>query len=230
MKLLTALAFILACCALVGGECVEVTGPETKPSSPNAKITVLLDGKPQGSFKLTVTLPKGQGLRSFVTDSHGTAVLKDLPVGADCIAAVGENYLRADLCLAVSVQPERKISSFTLTLVDGLQPAPALGNMQAEEKDAAPERLRRLDLVVLDLSGGAVPHPEIQVYKRGSYPRDAVMKGWTDQEGRFTAPLNPESYAITIRMKGFRSAIRVNEISPEGREGELREVLQLGTC
>ena len=45
-----------------------------------------------------------------------------------------------------------------------------------------------------------------------------------------TVPLNANNYSIIIRRMGFRSAIRVIEISPDGREGELREVLQLGTC
>ena len=182
MKAFNTLALILASCFLVSGECVEVTGLETKPSSRNAKITLRLDGKPQGNVKLTVTLPEGQGWRSFVSDSHGTAVLEDLPVGANCITALGENYFRAHLCLAVSAQP-KKISSFTLTLVDPLPPAPGLGSVRAAEKNSGPERLRQLDVVVLDQAGEAVPRAQVEVYKRGSYPRDAVAKAWTNQEG-----------------------------------------------
>jgi hypothetical protein len=232
MKTLAAFALTLACCAHMSGECVEVAGPEAKPSpsSRDAKIRLLLDGKPKGNVQLTVTLPEEQGSRSFVTDSHGTAVLKDLPIGTNCITAVGENYFRADLCLAVSVQPERKISSFTLTLLDGLPPAPALGNVQAAEKNPALERLRQLKVEVLEPAGGVVPHAEIRVYKRGSYPQNLLARAWSDQNGRFTAPLNPDSYTIIIRMPGFRTAIRVIKVSPEGREGELREVLQLGGC
>ncbi len=227
MKLLTAFLVILTCCDFAASECVEVTQREAKPSSRNARITVELDGKPQGNVKLIVSLPEGQSPRSFVTDSRGEAMLKDLPVGTDFVTAVGENYLRAELCLAVSAQSNSKMSSFTLALLDVL---PALGNVQAAEQSAVPERLRQLDGLVLDPSGAAIPHAEIQVYKRGSYPKKPLAKGWTDQEGRFTVLLNPSSYTIIVRMQGFGTSIRVVEISPDGREGQLHEILQVGKC
>jgi Carboxypeptidase regulatory-like domain len=230
MKPLIALLVTLTCCDFASSECVEVTGAEAKPSSRNARITVVLDGKPQGNVKLSVTLPGGQRSRSFVTDSQGTVALKDLPVGTSCITADGENYLRADLCLAVSKQTKNKISSFTLALVDMLPPAPALGNVLVAEKNAAPERLRQLDGVVLDQTDAVIAHAEIQVYKHGSYAQNPIAKVWSDQEGRFTVPLNPDNYIITVRMPGFRSAVRVVEISPDGREGQLRETLEIGKC
>lgn len=230
MKSLALAALALSCCAVAAGECTEVQRAETKPSSRNARIRVVLDGKPQGNAKLTVALPEGKGSRSFVTDSHGDVVVKDLPVGTDCITAVGENYLRAELCLAVSARSKSDISSFTLALVDMLRPAPAVGNVQAAEKNAAPERFRQLDGVVLDPAGGVAPHTEIDVYKRGSYPQNPVVKIWSDQEGRFTAPLNPDSYTIIFRSQGFTTSIRVIEISPDGREDRVRVILQIGTC
>jgi hypothetical protein len=230
MKLLTAFLVILTCCDFAASECVEVTGLEAKPSSRNVRITVMLDGKPKGNVELMVTLPGGHGSRSFVTDSHGTAMLKDLPFGTNCVVAVGENYLRADVCLAVSKQSESKISSFTLALLDTLPPTPGIGNVQAAEKNAAPERLRQLDGVVLDPSGAAIPHAEIQVYKRGSYPQNPVAKVWSDQEGRFTVALNSDSYTIIVRVQGFGTGIRVVEISPDGGEGQFHQTLEVGKC
>jgi len=252
MRPLATVVLILICCPFAASDCVEVKGPETKPSSQNARITVLLDGKPRGNVKFTLTmltrgsiitsngrpqgnakatdaLPKMEEARSLITDPNGTVVLKDLPVGINCIEATDENYFRADLCLAVSKQVKNEVSLFTLNLASTLPPAP-LSNVQAAAKDAAPERLRQLMGVVIDPAGAAVSHADIRVYKRGSYSEDPVAKAWTDLEGRFTIPLNPDTYVVLIRMPAFKAALRVIEISREGPDADLREVLQLGGC
>ena len=224
MRILAALAMLLGSCTPAACECVTVTGPEAKPSFRNAEITVLRDGKPQENVKLIVILPNGQIFRSFVTDSHGTAMLKDLLPGIDCVTAVDEGYLRAYLCLNVSGSSNAKMSKFTVTLwVDPLYAPPALGN-------APPEPLRQLDLVVLDVSGAVVPHADIQVFERRSYPENLVLKGSADEEGRFARPLDPGTYAVLVRSPGFKVAVRLIEISPEGRVGQVREFLQPGSC
>jgi len=133
------------------------------------------------------------------------------------MAAIGEGNFRADLCLQVSEQSGKGASSFTLALADGLPSAAGL----VPEKTLAPERVRELDGVVLDQSGAFVTHAEVRVFERGLYPMNPVTKIWTDQEGRFSAPLNPGTYVILIRMMGFKPALRVIEISPEGREGQV---------
>lgn len=204
--------------------CVTVTA-EPVPSGRNAKITVLYDGKPQEHVKLTVTLLGEGSFRSFITDSHGTAMLKDLPAGTNCVTAVGENDLQGYLgylCLGVS-NSNAQMSSFMLTLADSLPPLPAPGNRP-------PDLLRQLEMVVEDASGGFVPHAEVQVYERKSYHKNPLVKAWTDQEGRLAVPLNPGTYAVTVRSPGFKATVRAIEISPEGRAGPVREVLQPGSC
>jgi Carboxypeptidase regulatory-like domain len=226
MKSLAAVVLALICCAFAAGECVVVVN-ET-PSPRNARITVLVDGKPQRDVKLTVVLPAGKGSRSFVTDSHGTVMLRDLPDGTNCVTATDENNFRGDLCLAVPRHSARKISSFNLNLSPygfGLSPN---DEVKTAEKNLAPERFLRLDGTVLDQAGAVISQAEIQVYKRGSYPHSPVAKVWTDGQGRFTVPLNPDHYTVVIQRTGFKTGYRIIEISPEGAEGQLREILQIG--
>jgi len=222
MKSLAAVVLALICCAFAAGECVVVVN-ET-PSSRNARITVLVDGKPQRDVKLTVLLPEGKGSRSFVTDSHGTVMLRDLPVGTNCVTAADENNFRGDLCLAVPRLSARKMSSFKVNL----SPYGFDLEVKTAEKNQAPERFLRLDGTVLDQAGAVIPHAEIQVYKRGSYPHSPVAKIWTDEQGRFTVPLNPDHYTVVIQRTGFKTGYRIIEISPEGAEGQLQEILQVG--
>src|SRR5229473_6717535 len=159
MKSLAAIALAMTWCSFAAGECIVVVN-ETKTSSRNAQVTVLLDGKPQRNVKLTVALPEGKGSRSFVTDSHGTVMLRDLPVGTNCVTAADENNCRGDLCLAVPRLSARKMSSFKVNL------SPYGFDLEVEtaEKNQAPERFLRLDGTVLDQAGAVIPHAEIQVY------------------------------------------------------------------
>jgi len=226
MKSLAAIVLALICYAFAAGECIVVV--KETPSSRNAQITVLVDGKPQRDVKLTVLLPEGKGSRSFVTDPQGTVMLRDLPVGTNCVTAADENNFRGDLCLAVPRRSPRKISSFKVNLSPYGFDLSLNDRVKTAEKNLAPERFLQLDGTVLDQAGGVVPHAEIQVYKRGSYPHSPVAKIWTDGQGRFTVPLNPDHYTVVIQRTGFKTGYRIIEISPEGAEGQLREILQIG--
>lgn len=222
MKILAAVAMVLSCCISASSYCVTVTGAEPVPSGRNADITVLYDGKPQEHVKLTVTLLGRGSFSSFITDSHGTAMLKDLPAGTNCVTSVFEEYFGAHLCLAVSKDSNREISAFVLTLADTLPPPPI--------SSAPPDLLRHLEMVVEDASGAAVAHAEVRVYERQSYPKNPLVKAWTDQEGQLAVPLKPGAYAVTVRSLGFKATVRAIEISPEGRVGPVQEVLQPGSC
>ena len=227
MKSLAVLALSLTCCAFAAGECIVVVN-ETKTSSRNAQVTVLLDGKPQRNVKLTVALPEGKGSRSFVTDSHGTVMLRDLPVGTNCVTATDENNLRGDLCLAVPRRSAREIRSFNVNLFPNALDLSLDDKVKTAEKNQAPEQLLQLDGTVMDQIGAVIPHAEIQVYKRGSYPHGPVAKVWTDQQGRFTVPLNPDHYTVVIQRAGFRTGYRIIEISRDGADSQVREILQIG--
>jgi hypothetical protein len=222
MKTLAAVAMVLGCCISASSECVTVIRDPT-PSFRNANITVLRDEKPQEGVKLSVTLPNGQGFRSFVTDSNGTAMLKDLPAGTNCVTAVGEDNSEAYLCLAVSKDTNPEISVFALTLAETLPPLPLIGS-------APPDVLRKLEMVVQDASGGVIAHAEVRVYSRQSYPKNPLVKAWTDQDGRLAVAVNPGTYAVTVGSPGFKPRVRIIEISSDGSAGPVREVLQPGSC
>jgi len=224
MKSLAAIALALICCALAAGECIVIV--KETPSSRNAQVTVLLDGKQQQNVKLTVVLPEGKGSRSFVTDSHGTVMPRDLPVGTNCVTATGKNNFHGDLCLAAPRRSARKISSSNVNLSPYGFDLSLNDKVKSAEKNLALERFRQLDGTVQ--AGAVIPHAEIQVYKCGSYPHNALTKVWTDQQGRFTVPLNPDRYTVVIQGLGFKTAYRIIESSPDGAEGQLREILQIG--
>ena len=224
MKVLAALALNLTWCAFAVSQCVIVL--DSKPSSRNAKITVLLDGKPRGNAKLFINLPPGQGSRSLVTDPKGAARVKDLPVGTNCITAA-ENNLSGGLCLEVSAQSNTE-SSFRIALA--VKPPhlnPPEEKVKRMEQLPPPFRLKTLAGVVLDPAGGVIPKAEIQIYNRGSYPREAVMTLKTDDEGKFSASLELGVYTVIVRRLGFRPEFQGVEISPEGKDEELRQILQV---
>lgn len=224
MKVLAALALNLTWHAFAFGQCVIVL--DTKPSARNAKITVLLDGKPQGNAKLIVNLPARQGSRSLATDSQGAAVLKDLPAGTSCITATAENNFFAGLCLEVSAKASSDVNSFQLSLAPP-RPNPFDEKVKRSERLPPSLRLRTLAGVVLDQAGGVIPKAEIQIYKRGSYPREPVMTVKTDDEGKFSATPEPGVYTVIVRRLGFRPEFQGVEISPDGKGDELRQILQV---
>ncbi len=233
MKMLATLALNLTWCAYAAGQCVIVL--DTKPSARNAKIAVLLDGKRKGNAKLIINLPAGQGSRSMVTDSQGAAVLNDLPVGTSCITATAEHNLSVGLCLeVVSAQFTSEISFFRMTLA-----------VKPQQFNSVNEKVKRIEQsppalhlsvpagVVLDQDGGVISKAEIQIYRRGSYPREPLKKIKTNEAGRFSDSLEPGVYTVIVRRSGFQPEVNGVEISPAGKGDELQLTLQVGptdTC
>ena len=230
MKSFTALVLVLLCCRCSAGQCVEITAralPETKPSSRNAKITVLLSGKPQAKVKIVVSLPAGQGSRSFVTDSDGSVMLKDLPKGMSCVKATAESNLADEVCLQVPAHSNNEVSSVYMAFSAPL-PTDSFENKvkRAEQSDPS-QRLRRLAGTLVDANGAVIPGADIQVYRRGKYLDGAPATFKTNDVGRFKASLEPGIYTVIFRMFGFEREFVEVEISPEGSERELYETLQV---
>ena len=232
MRTLGAMVLALTCSGLAADACTIVV--EARPSSRNARIIVLHDGIPQGNTHLSITVQGQDGLRELASDPNGTAMLKDLPIGTTCILATSKNNLRADLCLEVSKQSPREISSFNMSLLPGAPPPPSMEDLiRAAEKTLPLERVRKLDGIVQDPSGAVIPNAIVDIYKRGSYPQGLLSKLRTNQEGRFAVSLNPGSYTAIVQMPGFRTDFVIIEISPENQVGEVRKILQIGptsTC
>lgn len=231
MKALIAVGMVMVSCVCAAGQCVEVTVPglpRTESSSRNAKITVLVNGKPQGSVKLTLSLPQRGGLRSFVSDSDGTVVIKNLPEGMSCVTATTENNLSDVVCLQVPNHSTRELSSFFMALSPPLRAAnPFDDGVRRAEQSAHILRVRKLAGTVVDENDALIQNADVQVYKGGKYPEGLVITIKTNELGHFEASLEPGTYTVIIRMLGFVSEIVGVEVSSAGSEDGLRRTLRV---
>jgi hypothetical protein len=202
-----------------------------KSQARNAKITVLLSGKPQRNVKLTVSLPASQGVRSFLSDSDGNVMLKDLPEGMSCVTATVEDNLKDVLCLQVPAHSKHDVSSFSMILAaPALPPANSFADgVRRAEQSPPSQRLIKLAGTVADKTGAVIPGAEVQVFKRGKYPDEVLTTVKTNDVGHFAPTLEPGIYTIIIRMFGFSSTFVEVEISPDGTESELHKTLQVAT-
>lgn len=229
MRVVTAVGMVLVCCTCAAGQCVELPSselPRTQSSSRNAKITVLVNGKPQGNVKLTVSLPQRQGLRSFVSDSEGTAVIKNLPEGMSCVTATTENNLTDVLCLQVPNHSTGELSSFVMVL----SPRPAHSfddRVRRAEQSPQIMRLRKLAGTVVDENDALIQNADVQVYKGGKYPEGLVTTTKTNEFGHFEASLEPGTYTVIFRMFGFGSEVVEVEVSSNGSEEKVRRTLKV---
>jgi hypothetical protein len=228
MKTLASCSALFLLFAGVCEACVRVEVAE--PSSKNARMTVLLDGKPAGGVRLVVRLADKHGQRSLQTGSDGTAMLKGLPEGTTCVTAIGEKNLTSGLCLDVPKRSTNEVSSFSMILVPKSPLFRSAENNVKEVEQLPPSlRLRELAGTVVDPSGAVIPKAEIQVYERGAYPDKPLVRLKTNEGGQFAASLRPGIYTLTIQMPGFRMAFRSVELEADAGESELRETLQLAS-
>ena len=229
VKPLVTLALVLTFCSYAAAECSVVVVSETKPSSRNAKITVLRDGKAQANVNLIVNLPERHGTWSFVTDSRGMAKLHHLPIGTSCITANADGGLQAGLCLDVSGKSLRGASLFTMSLSPGWPRLPSLEDeLNAAQKTTPIERVSQLNGVVVDPAGAGIFNAEIAIYKHGSRPPNPLTKLKTNEEGQFAASLDPGTYTVVIQRPGFKTDLFVIEISPGNGEGKIQRILKIG--
>jgi hypothetical protein len=233
MKSFAAVVFVLVSCSCASSQCIEITGtelPEVKPSSRNAKITVLLSGKPQANVKLTVSLPAGEGLRFFVSDSDGNVMVNDLPEGMSCVTATTENNLIDVMCLEVLAHSKDDVRSFSMSLAPAQPPSNSFDDrVKGAEQSAPSQRLRKLAGTIADKTGAVITGAEVQVFKRGKYPDEVLTTVKTNEVGHFAPTLEPGVYTIIVRMSGFNSTFVEVEISPDGSESELHKTLQVAT-
>jgi hypothetical protein len=238
MNPLATLMLIVASYAFGFDDCAS--GPNINPkitsSSQSAKITVVRNNRPEANTKVSVSMNPPTELQlstarpampdqTFVADSHGIVVLKDLPIGVVYVSAASEHHYRSALTLRVASTGKDEISSFTLNLVDPLPPAPA-GIVQAAEQNAVPDRLRALGGTVVDINGALIPEVHIEVYRRGSYSQgQPIAEAWVDQ-ARFKVQLAPDVYTVITRAWAFKADVRIIEISSRGRGDELQEKLR----
>ena len=212
--------------------CTRVINPAPiQSSSRNARIVVLLDDKAVGRLKVLVDFFEAHSQHPIMTDSEGVATLKDLAQGTTCLTATQGDDLSAGLCLVVSPQSTNETSSFRMTLAPPppVQFNPSPDRVRQLEQSSWAVRIRSLKGTAVDPIRAAVPKAQIQVYKRGSYPQQPVKTLKTDDLGRFSDNPDPGIYTVFIQMHGFRTEFLNVEISPSGKDDELRLPLQLAT-
>ncbi len=227
-----ALAAVAGCLVFVSwpvSACSLVEVVDTRPSSQNARITVLMDGKPQKDVKLVLSAVAGELRLTMVTDASGTVKLPRLPDGRYCIVASASPTLRAELCLDVSKGGNRKPSSFSMTLSIKPPPPPTLEDLlAAAEKGPLGMRTQVFAGIVQDPLGAPVLRAQIAVYSRGSLDKTHPLRFTTDEQGRFFASLESGAYTAVFQAPGFRTEILTFEIAPDAEREDLHLKLRIG--
>jgi hypothetical protein len=231
-----ALALALGCVLIAAKAtiaCSVVQVVETRPSSPNVRLTVLKDGTPQRNATLVVTsqAKAEQVAPALTTDARGNTELRNLTPGTYCITATADPRLGADLCLIVSKARDRKRSEFSLMLTPLPPPPPTLGEqLEKAAKSTTQIRARQFEGVVTDVAGAAISRAAVVVYVDGSEKQPNLVRLEADEAGRFSVPLIPGRYSAAFQSTGFKTRFVGFEIGPEGSQGPVPIVLQVGSC
>ena len=213
--------------------CSVVEVVETFPSSPNVRLTVLKDGRPQQNATLVVTLQtNGQEVGpALTTDSRGSAELQNLAPGTYCIKATADPKLGAVLCLVVSNAPCRKRSEFLLKLAPLPPPPPTLAEQLERASKLPPQvRARAFEGIVTDVAGAPIPGAGLVVYVHRSGRNPGLIRLEADADGQFSVPLNPGRYTAGFQSPGFQTRFVGFEIGPDASEESVPIVLQIGSC
>jgi len=219
--------------ASAAAACGVVQEVETLPSSPNVRLTVLKDSTPQQNATLVVTSQANsqQVAPPLTTDARGAIELRNLTPGTYCITATADPRLGADLCLIVSKARGRKRSDFSLKLMPLPPPPPTLAEQLEKAATSAPQiRARQFEGIVTDMGGGAISHAAVVVYVHNFEKRPNLIRLEADEDGRFSVPLSPGSYTAAFQLTGFKTRFVGFEIGPEGSQGPVPIVLQVGSC
>jgi carboxypeptidase family protein len=228
MRLLsTAAAFLFFSAGAISAASVEVIGIE--PSAQNARIKVLMDGKPQKDVKLTVATTDGQPRVSLVTDSRGLVRLPTLPPGNYCVVAlVSPPLRRSEICLAISSHRGKK--KFSMILVAAVPPPPTFEQkVSAAEKTFPGEETRHLEGLVHDALGAAIPGAEVEILPYGSRDLVYARKAITNIDGHFSYPVEPGNYTVIFKAPGFETKILVFFVSANAPNHEVRVKMEIGT-
>jgi hypothetical protein len=229
MTFLATSAVWLSCTLFAATADVVVVVQEVRPSSQNARLTILSGGKRQPGANLAVYNADNEQKLSLKADSHGKATLPDLPPGRYCVTASTSPTLRADLCLQIAAGNARKRSAFSMELVVQPPPPPTFEEkLQTAEKAPIEVFTRAFSGTVRDPSGAFIPRASIAVYPHGASDTAHALKTMTDQQGRFYPDLAPGSYTAVIQSPGFETRFLTFEISPDAAQEDLNVKLNVG--
>jgi len=227
MKLFAAsAAFLLLASVTAAGPSVIVE--QILPSSQNARIKVLHDGKPLQNVRINVFEAGEKLCLSLSTDADGAVVLPLLPPGRYHIAADGPDGLGADSVLDVSKHKKKKPSEFSLLLFVRPPAPPTLEERIATvEGSVDSERLQEFKGVTVDPAGAPIPQVMIEIFQKGSGGKARVATAESDATGHFSTHLANGTYTAILQAQGFSTQIQVFEITEEGEPKYLRIRLDL---
>lgn len=230
MKYALVAVFAMSLGALPARSYASVEVVEVRPSSQNARITVLKDGAQQQGAKLGIFAKDGKQKLVLTTDSIGMARLPHLAPGQYCIVASTSRTVWAELCLQiVAGQKKGNPSTFTMELSDK-PPPPLTLEERLAEAEKAPIALvtRALSGTVLDPGGAVVPRASLAIYRHGSKNIAHPVKATADNAGRFSVRLKPGKYTVVIQSPGFEAPFVTIEVSRDAAERALNVNLNLG--
>jgi Carboxypeptidase regulatory-like domain len=222
----TAAAFLFFSAGVTNAASVEVIG--IVPSSQNARITVLLDDKPQKQVKLTLTTTDGQPKASLVTDSRGGVRLPTVPPGNYCVTASADPMGHSTICLAISAHHGKK--KFSMILVPAAPPPPTFEEkLSAAEMTFPGEGTRHLEGLVQDTLGAAIAGAEVEILPYGSRDLVHARKTITNMDGHFSYRVEPGNYTLIFKAPGFETKILVFDVSADAPNHQVRVKMEIGT-
>lgn len=232
MKVFLTAVSVLMVAAVVRGECVVVV-PASRQSKQNAHVWVTVDGKPAARLpmRLEITLfPSGKKTETRVTtDEYGAFSLPRLAAGQSCVTADAEPRLNASMCLDVTVAHDSTPSEFHLELVPLPPPPPTMEEL-VKEHEKSPIELTGPTFVgtVADVTGAGIMKAEISVYRRDALSSSRPMKVQADDDGKFTAALDPGSYTMVVMAQGFSTRFVGVEIKQDAPKQKMSIELKIG--
>jgi hypothetical protein len=223
MKGLLMGAALLLGTSVAFGECVQVVDQEhLQQSSPNAEVTVILDGKP-GLFTF-----EGRPVASILTDLRGKAKFSNLPAGKYSVFATLSLPLFAPaLYFEVTRGSVLHPAALVMNVGDYL-----ISRLEAAEKLRPVQKFKNFAGVIYDQANGVIPNVQVLVYRRGIWDRKTAVKVIADQRGHFSLLLEAGAYTAAFVSTGFRTEIVTFEVAPDGNREELNVTLSVAhdTC
>jgi carboxypeptidase family protein len=167
----------------------------------------------------------------LATDARGAIDLRSLPAGQDCLAAAAEPRLTASICLDVTATRDVAPTEFPLVLTPLPPPEPTLDEL-AKEHDKSPIEFTGPAFVgtVKDQSGAGITKVDITVYRRDAKAKPDPRKVQADDQGNFTAALEPGTYTIVVMAQAFRTRFVGVEIKPGAPKQDMSVELRIGSC
>lgn len=208
----------MVCGAMLLGEATAECVFAPQDSSPQARITVILDGKPLQGAKLDFYSDATQTHFSEMTDESGAVMPPKLAPGTYEVKASLNEVVGISLDLVVAERPG--VTDLAMDLTDAVQKV---------ESIPVASQLQTFQGNVQDVSGAAVPAARIVIVTRGSRTKKLVLDTKSDEQGHFSKELPAGSYIAFFLSPGFQTEVIPFEVASTGT-GDLKPKLKPGSC